>query len=391
MNAAPVPVLLAGARTPFGRLGGALSDLPTRDLMAAVIGRLLRDRPELAGCDGVLLGQVLQAAQGQNPARLAATAGGIDLSVPATTINDVCLAGLATTCDAARRIRLGEGEVYIVGGGDSMSRAPHAVHLRAGTSAGSTTLIDTMVHDGLWCSLTGESMGALSERANSALGIGREIQDEIALRSHLRAGHASDSGRFDDEIVTLTVDGVKITGDEGIRRDTTGVKLAALAPAFSADGTITAGNAAQLSDGASAGAVTSLAWAERVGQAPLARIVAFAEIAGPDNTLHAKPAAAIRHALARAALDIADVDLFEINEAFAGVVAASHGELGVPLEIVNVNGGAIALGHPLGGTGFRLLLTLACELRRRAARIGVAALCGGGGQGMAVVIESWPP
>ncbi|WP_417777968.1 acetyl-CoA C-acyltransferase [Stutzerimonas xanthomarina] len=382
------PVLLDGIRTPFGRLGGSLAGLSGRQLNAHALKALLVRQPELVECDAVLLGQVLQAAQGQNPARLAAADAGVAPTVPAATMNSVCLAGLGTVADAARRIRLGEGRAYLVGGGDSMSRAPHAGLLRPGVARpGSMEMVDTLIRDGLWCSLTDEGMGDVSERANLALGIGRAIQDEIALRSQRLASRAAATGRLREEIIPVTVGNLTLEQDEGIRADSSAERLAKLKPAFASDGSITAGNASQMSDGASVGAVTSLAYAEALGREPLARIVAFAEMAGPDNTLHLKPALAVEKALQRAGLSVGDIDLFEINEAFAAVVAASIARLSIPIDVVNVNGGAIAIGHPLGGTGFRLLLTLAHELVHQHARYGVACMCGGGGQGFAVIIE----
>lgn len=380
-----VPVLLDAARTPFGRFGGSLRQWSTRELLARPIRALLERHARLPTPDGVLLGQVLQAGHGQNPARLAAAAGGLSWTVPAVTVNNVCLAGLATVAEASRRIRLGEGEVYVVGGGDSMTRAAHAGLLR-GDHGASVGLVDTLVVDGLRCGLTGQGMGELSEEANAGLGVSRAVQDEIAARSQQRAAAASRSGWFADEIVAFDA----LRCDEGIRPETSIDALAQLRPAFSPDGTITAGNASQLSDGASVGILTSSNVADRLGVTPLARVVACAEVAGPDHTLHLKPAAAVRAGCEHAGLAVSDIDLFEINEAFAGVVAASADELSLPMDVVNVNGGAIALGHPLAGTGLRLVHTLARELRRRGQRHGVAALCGGGGQGMAVVIEVTP-
>ncbi|WP_153395550.1 acetyl-CoA C-acyltransferase [Ornithinicoccus halotolerans] len=381
-------VLLDGARTPFGRFTRGLAALSARDLGAAAVAELLRRTPELGHADGALLGSVLQGGQGQNPARQIAASGGLDPAVPAITLNNVCLAGLAAVADATRRVRLGEGSSYLVGGADSMSRGRHAALLREGVPRpGPVELVDTTVTDGLWCALGDEGMGPLSERANTALGIGRAEQDQLAARSQQLAAAARDAGRLAEEIVPVTTPGGEVRHDEGIRDGVTVESLAGLRPVFAEAGTITAGNASQMSDGASVGVVASLARAEALGRVPLARVTGYAEVAGPDTSLHLKPAAAIRAALDRAGLAIGDVDLLEINEAFAGVVAASVRELSVPLDIVNVNGGAIALGHPLGGTGFRLALTLAHELRRRDARVGVAALCGGGGQGAAVVLE----
>lgn len=388
MSDATTPVLLDGLRTPFGKYRGALQDYGSRALISHALRALIRRNPELARPDGVMLGQVIQAAQGQNPARLAAADAGVDWQVPATTVNSVCIAGLSAVSDAVRRIRLEEGGAYLVGGGDSMSRAPHAAVIRPGLrKPGPVELTDTMVMDGLWCSLGDEGMGELSERANAELGVTRERQDQVAARSHQLAAEATDAGRLSTEITPIEVAGGSLAADEGIRRDSTAEGLARLRPAFAAEGTITAGNASQMSDGASVGAVTSMTIAERLGHRPLARILACAETAGPDNTLHLKPANATRLAVERAGLRTADIDVFEINEAFAGVVIASADALDIPIDIVNVNGGAIALGHPLGGTGFRLLLTLAHALHQREGRYGVATLCGGGGQGFAIVIE----
>ncbi|HLR93901.1 MAG TPA: acetyl-CoA C-acyltransferase [Jiangellaceae bacterium] len=379
-----VPVLLDGRRTPFGRFRGSLRRWPTRELLAHPIRALSAAHPHLEVPDGVLLGQVLQAGHGQNPARLAAADGGIPWTVPAVTLNNVCLAGLETLCAASRRIQLDEGSAYLVGGGDSMTRAAHAGLLRPDLGLGSAELVDTMIVDGLHCGLTNEGMGDLSDQASAELGVSREAQDAIALGSQERAARAMANGWLAEEIVELE----DLSADEGIRPSTTADGLRELRPSFSAEGTITAGNASQMSDGATVGFVTSLDEADRLRTEPLAHIVAHAEVAGPDNTLHRKPASAIRAVCERAKIELSDIDLIEINEAFAGVVAASVDDLAVPMDIVNVNGGAIAVGHPLGGTGLRLVLTLAHELRRRGLRRGVAALCGGGGQGLAVLIEN---
>lgn len=387
MSTAHVPVLLDGARTAYGKLGGSLTGKSGAELSATVIRALLDKQPAYAEPDGVLLGQVLQGGQGQNPARQAATAGGVDPTVPATTLNNVCLTGLSAVADASRRVRLGEGSLYLVGGGDSMTQAPHAAQLRTGHRVGPVEFVDTMIRDGLWCSLTDEGMGELSERVNADLGVKREDQDALAARSHQLAARAQTSGRLAEEIVPTTVGGQTVSVDEGVRPDTTAEGLAELRPAFAEYGSITAGNASQMSDGASVGVVSSLATAERLGQQPLAYLRGYVEVAGPDNSLHLKPAAAIRLLIDRSDLRLEDIELFEINEAFAGVVVASCDNLGLPTEKVNVNGGAIALGHPLGGTGFRLLLTLARELEHRGARYGIASLCGGGGQGAAALIE----
>lgn len=389
MSAQTTPVLLDGIRTPFGRYLGALASVDPRDLTAKPIAHLLSKYPGFASnIDGVILGVVLQSSRGQNPARLAASTAGVSWDVPAITLNSVCLAGLASVADAARRIRLGEGQRYIVGGGDSMSRAPHAGLLRqADKRPGSIELIDTLVSDGLWCGLTDEGMGGLSDRANAELGITRDDQDNYAVASHQRAAAAAASGFLGGEIVPIVVDGAIVDRDEGIRPDTNLDKLSSLPPAFTVSGSITAANASQMTDGASTGLVCSLAAAESAGFQPLAHIIAWSEIAGPDNTLHLKPARAIRRVLERGGIGLNAIDVIEINEAFAGVALASCRELGLSDTPINMNGGAIALGHPLGGTGFRLLLTAARELARIDGRYAIASMCGGGGQGYAVLIE----
>ncbi len=368
--------LIDGVRTPYGKRGRALSSLSSIDLGAAVIGELVQRHPEAARADAVLMGVVVQGGLGQNPARNAAFTGGVDLSVPGITLNNVCLAGLDTVCDATRRVRSDESQMIIVGGFDSMSRNVPLTDVQPANA------VD---FDGLTCSLSGEGMGALSDRMNAELGIDRHSQDLWALKSHQRAAAApfAETG----EIIPLNVNGQTVSTDEGIRPDTSLEALAALRPAFVAGGTITAGNSAQMTDGASAGIVGTFAAAEKLGVEPLGRITGWSYTAGPDTSLHLKPAQAISELLASRGLGVGDIDLFEINEAFAGVAVASAQKLGLPDDVVNVNGGAIALGHPLGGTGFRLLHTLALELKRRNARRGIASLCGGGGQGLAVLIE----
>lgn len=370
--------LIDGVRTPFGRRGGALTSWSSIDLGAAVVGELVLRHPALTRVDAVLMGVVVQAGLGQNPARTAASQGGIPLSVPAMTINNVCLAGLDSVCDASRRTAAAEGEVFLVGGFDSMSR-------QVSITAPGGDLVNAVDLDGLTCAISGDGMGLLSDQTNAELSIDREAQDIWALGSHQRAAAAPfpETG----EVMTLTVNGTAMSTDEGIRFGSSLEALAQLSPAFMADGSITAGNAAQMTDGASVGVVGTLETAEQLGVEPLARIAGWAYTAGPDTSLHLKPAQAISDLLTRRGLSLADIDLFEINEAFAGVVVASCRKLGLPADVVNPNGGAIALGHPLGGTGFRLLHTLALELRRRDLRRGIAALCGGGGQGLAVLIE----
>ncbi|USQ81303.1 thiolase family protein [Ornithinimicrobium faecis] len=380
--------LLDALRTPFGKYLKRLSSLSSRELGAHVLAKLVERHPELAHADGVILAQVLQGGAGQNPARQVAFDGGVSTRTPAITLNNVCLGGMAAMADASRRIRLGEGTAYVVGGMDSMSRAPHAGLIRQGPSMAPADFVDTLSTDGLWCALEDSSMGVLSERVNTELGINREVQDEIALRSHQTAREARDRGHLTDEIVPLEVNGETILHDDGIRDDTTLASLSRLRTVFDAHGTITAGNASQMTDGASIGAVVSRDLADDWGRDPLALVRGYAEVAGPDASLHLRPAEAIERVLDTAGLRVQDVGIIEINEAFAGVVEASRRQLSVPLDIVNVNGGAIALGHPLGGTGLRLVMAAARELRRRGERYAVASMCGGGGQGAAALIEN---
>lgn len=385
-------VILEGVRTPFGKWKGFLSALEAKEIGALAVKELVRRVPEAKEADGVLLAQVLQAGQGQNPARRVASDAGVSLSVPAITLNNVCLAGLASVSDAARRIHSGEGELYVTGGFDSMTNAPYTAAVRQEQSLGSLQLTDTLSNDGLWCTLSDESMGLLTDSKNKDFKIDREAQDQYAQMSQERAAEALKKGRLQDEIVPITVKGRTFSDDEGIRINSSYEKLSTLKPAFIEDGTITAGNASQMTDGASVGIISTEKKAEELGKTPLARILGWAEVAGPDTSLHTKPAQAIKAVLEKTNLTVNDIDLFEINEAFASVVIASCRELDIDYERVNVNGGAIAIGHPLGGTGFRLALTVAEELRRRGGGRGIASLCGGGGQGMALLIEvpkSW--
>jgi acetyl-CoA C-acetyltransferase len=381
-TAAATPVLAGGARTPVGRFRGALSDVPAVELGAHAVRAALDRCPGLSP-DYVALGNVLQAANGQNPGRRAAILGGVARDVPGITLNDVCLASMSAVGLAAGMVREGEADCVLVGGFDSMTGAPHAVHMRTGATAGDRNLIDVMQHDGLWCGIAGSGMGELSDQENERLGIDRARQDAFAFESHRRAAAATDSGRLGEEIAPLR----DLGHDEGVRHDTSPERLAALRPAFSEDGTITAGNASQLSDAGAAGIVTSLASARDVGVEPLAEIVGRAVVAGPDSTLHLRPAEAAQRLLRRHGLTAGDIDLWEINEAFAGVAVASIDALGIDPERVNVNGGAIAVGHPLAATGFRLVLTLALELQRRGGGLGLATLCGGGGQGEAMLLR----
>ncbi|GGF27386.1 acetyl-CoA acetyltransferase [Halobacillus andaensis] len=377
-------VLLDGTRTPFGKWKGALRKLSATDLGKEALTSLVEKHPEAKQADGVLLAQVIQAGQGQNPARQVAFKAGIDPATPAITLNNVCLGGIATIADASRRLQLNEGELYIVGGFDSMTNAPHTAPVRMSSSIGHAQLKDTLLNDGLWCSLTDVSMGALTDEKNRSFDINREDQDEFAALSQQRAAEAQKNGSLNDEISPLSN---ILDQDEGVRANTTAEKLESLSPAFSQDGTITAGNASQMTDGASIGIVTTEQKAKELGRSPLAEIVDWAEVAGPDTSLQTKPSKAIKQVLDKHNLTTEDIDLYEINEAFSSVVIASCRELEIDYSRVNVNGGAIALGHPLGGTGFRLVLTLAHELKRRGGGKGIASLCGGGGQGMAVLIE----
>ncbi|MBA2175396.1 acetyl-CoA C-acyltransferase [Halobacillus locisalis] len=377
-------VLLDGIRTPFGKWKGSLKKHTATELGSKALSALLDKNPTAKQADGVLLAQVIQAGGGQNPARQVAYEAGVDIATPATTLNNVCLGGIATIADASRRLQLNEGDLYIVGGFDSMTNAPHTAPVRTSSGLGHTKLTDTLLNDGLWCALSDVSMGALTDEKNQSFDITRKEQDEYATLSQQRATTAQEKGWLQPEIAPIQ--GI-LEEDEGIRKGTTIEKLSHLAPAFSSEGTITAGNASQMTDGASVGIVTTQQKADELGQDPLAEVIGWSEIAGPDPSLQTKPSQAIQTLLDRHDLTTDDIDLFEINEAFASVVIASCRELDLNYDRVNVNGGAIALGHPLGGTGFRLVLTLAHELKRRGGGKGIASLCGGGGQGMAILIE----
>ena len=389
-------VIVAGARTPMGRLLGSLKDLSGSDLGAiAIRGALAKAGvgPELV--QYVIMGQVLTAGAGQIPARQAAVAAGIPMGVPALTINKVCLSGIAAIASADQLIRAGEFDVVVAGGQESMSRAPHLLtKSREGFKYGDTTMRDHMAYDGLHDIFTDQAMGNLTESKNQDRGhqISREEQDAFAAASHQNAARAWKDGLFDDEVVPVSIpqrngDPVVVAQDEGIRADTTVQTLARLRPAFTADGTLTAGSASQISDGAAAVVVMSRARAEELRLTWVAQIGAHGVVAGPDSTLQSQPARAIAKACAREGLDPKDLDLVEINEAFAAVGIASTRELGLDPRKVNVNGGAIAMGHPLGMSGARIALHLALELRRRGGGVGAAALCGGGGQGDALIIR----
>jgi acetyl-CoA C-acetyltransferase len=388
------PVIVGGARTPVGRLLGSLASKSASELGGVAIAAGL----ERAGVapdqvQYVIMGQVLQAGAGQITARQAAVAAGISMSVPALTVNKVCLSGLDAIAVASQLIRLGEYDVIVAGGMESMTRAPHLlVNSRAGYKYGPVQVEDSMALDGLTDAFDHLSMGESTERSGRELGITREQQDEYAARSHQRAAAAAKNGLFAAEIVGVPIpqkggEAVTATEDEGIRPGTTAEALAKLRPAFLKDGTITAGTASQISDGAAAVVVTSQEYAERGGLNVIADIGAHGNVAGPDNSLHSQPSNAIKQALAKAGQSVSDLDLIEINEAFSVVALQSMRELGVSSDIVNVNGGAIAIGHPIGASGARIALHLCYELGRRGGGLGAAALCGGGGQGEALLLR----
>jgi len=388
-------VIVAGARTPIGRLLGALKSFSAADLGGvAITGALEKAGVRPDQVQYVIMGQVLQAGAGQIPARQAAAKAGIPMTVPALTINKVCLSGLDAIALADQLIRAGEFEIVVAGGMESMTNAPHLLTgSREGHRYGDVTLRDHMAYDGLWDVFTDQAMGALTEACNAAgLELSREEQDTFSARSHQRAAVGWKNGVFDDEVVPVEIpqrkgEPVVFAADEGIRADTTVESLSRLRPAFGGDGTITAGSASQISDGACAVVVMSRAKAEELGLPWLAEIGAHGVVAGPDSTLQSQPAAAIRAACARDGIEPADLDLVEINEAFAAVGIASTRELGLDEDRVNVNGGAIAVGHPIGMSGARLVLHVALELRRRGGGTGAASLCGGGGQGDALLIR----
>ncbi|GCD34801.1 acetyl-CoA acetyltransferase [Streptomyces chrestomyceticus JCM 4735] len=387
-------VIVAGARTPMGRLLGSLRSFSGADLGGAAIKAAL-DRAGIGGdqVQYVIMGQVLQAGAGQIPARQAAVKAGIPMSVPALTVNKVCLSGLDAIALADQLIRAGEFDVVVAGGQESMTNAPHLLpKSREGFKYGAVEMLDSMAHDGLTDAYENVAMGESTEKHNTRLGIGRAEQDEIAARSHQRAAAAQKNGLFEAEITPVEIpqrkgEPVVFSKDEGIRAETTTETLAKLRPAFAKDGTITAGTSSQISDGAAAVVVMSKAKAEELGLDWIAEIGAHGNVAGPDNSLQSQPSNAIRHALGKAGLTVEDLDLIEINEAFAAVAVQSMKDLGVSPEKVNVNGGAIALGHPIGMSGARIVLHLALELRRRGGGIGAAALCGGGGQGDALILR----
>jgi acetyl-CoA C-acetyltransferase len=391
----PGSVIVSFARTPIGKLSGALASLTAMDLGGrAIQGALERGGVGPEQVDYVVMGQVLQAGQGQITARQAAARAGIPMTVPALTINKVCLSGLNAVYLADQMIQAGDAEIVVAGGMESMTNAPYLLpKARAGYRMGNGELLDSLVQDGLWCAFDAVHMGSGTERYTGQFGgLTREAQDEFAAKSHERAAVAQKEGRFADEITPVQIpqrkgDPILVEEDEGVRPETTAESLGRLKPAFDPDGSITAGNASQLSDGAAAIIVTSRSKAEELGLTPVAELVSFGMVAGPDTSLLRQPSHAIKRALEPIDKTVSDLNLLELNEAFAAVGLASMKDLGISDDIVNVNGGAIALGHPIGMSGARVLLTLINELRRRGGGLGAAALCGGGGQGDAAIVR----
>ncbi len=385
-------VILAGARTPIGKLSGALAGFSAAEL-GGVASKEALGRAGLTGdqVDYVLMGQVLQAGSGQIAARQAAVHGGIPMTVPATTINKVCLSGLNAIYLADKMIQDGDADVVVAGGMESMTQAPYLLPgARAGYRIGDQKVVDSMMYDGLFCAFDQVAMGAGTEKYAASAGLAREPQDELAAKSHERAARAAKDGLFDNEIVKVEIpqrkgDPVVFDTDEGVRGETTVESRAGLRPAVDKAGNITAGNASQISDGGAAVIVTSKAFAEKLGTKPLGEVVGYGQVAGPDPSLLTQPSRAIKAAAERAGKQVGDISLFELNEAFAAVGLASMPDLGITDDIVNVNGGAIALGHPVGMSGTRVALTLLLELGRRGGGLGAAALCGGGGQGDALL------
>jgi acetyl-CoA C-acetyltransferase len=391
----PGSVIVAGARTPIGKLSGALAGFPATELGGLAIKAAL----ERAGVspdqvDYVFMGQVILAGTGQITARQAAAHAGVPMTVPATTVNKVCLSGLNAIYLADQMINAGDAEIVVAGGMESMTQAPYLLPgARAGYRLGDASVVDSMMADGLTCAFDHCAMGLATERYNQQLGISRERQDAFSALSHERAAAAAKNGHFAEEIVPVSVpqrkgDPILVDTDEGVRPGTTTESLAALRPAFDKAGTVTAGNASQISDGGAAVIVMSRTKAEQLGVTPLGEFVAYGQAAGPDTSLLHQPSQAINKALARAGKTVADMDLFEINEAFAAVGLASSDDLGIDESVVNVNGGAIALGHPVGMSGTRVALTALLELRRRGGGHAAVALCGGGGQGDALIVRS---
>ncbi len=386
-------VIIAAARTPQGRLKGQLAPLTAVQLGATAIrGALERGGVPAHAVDAVLVGQVLPAGAGQNPARQAAIAAGIGWDVHAASVNKVCLSGLTAVIDGARMLALGDATVVVAAGMESMTRAPHLMMgSRNGWTYGSVNVLDHMAYDGLTDAYDEESMGASTERHNDRLGLTRQVQDAVAARSHQRAAAAHEAGVFEHEIVPVEIpqrkgDALVVNRDEGVRPETTVDSLAKLRPAFAEGGSITAGNASQISDGASAVVLTTRSHADENGWKVLAVVGASGQVAGPDNSLHAQPARAIEKACAKQGIAPTDLDIVEINEAFGAVVARSQAELGLSDDVVNPHGGGIAIGHPIGASGNRLVVHAVHELLRRGSGTAAVALCGGGGQGDALIL-----
>lgn len=386
-------VIVAAGRTPQGRLKGQLASFTAPQLGSlAIAGALQKGGIPAEAVDAVLVGQVLSAGSGQNPARQAAIGAGLGWDVHAASVNKVCLSGLTAIIDAARMIRSGDARVVVAAGMESMTRAPHLLMgSREGWSYGTVEVLDHMAYDGLTDAYDRESMGASTERANARFEVTRADQDAVAARSHQRAAAAYDAGVFDDEIITVEVpqrkgDPVVVTRDEGIRAETTVDTLARLRPAFAEGGSITAGNSSQISDGASAVVLTTRSHADASGWSVLAVVGAPGQVAGPDNSLHSQPARAIAAALSAQGIAASDLDVVEINEAFGAVVARSQRELGLSDDVVNIHGGGIAIGHPIGASGNRLVVHAVYELLRRGSGTAAVALCGGGGQGDALIL-----
>ncbi len=388
-------VIVAGARTPIGKLSGALGGFAATELGGfAIAGALERSGVEPEQVDYVFMGQVILAGAGQITARQAAANAGIPMTVPSTTINKVCLSGLNAIYLADLLINAGEADVVVAGGMESMTQAPYLLPgARNGYRIGDQTVVDSMMFDGLFCAFDDCAMGLGTERYNGADGVSRQRQDAFSALSHERAAAAIKDGKFADEIIPVSVaqrkgDPLVVDTDEGVRPETTAESLGKLRPAFDKDGTITAGNASQISDGAAAVIVMSKAKAEELGVTPLGELVSYGQVAGPSPSLLHQPSHATSVALDKAGLKVGDIDIFEINEAFAAVGCASAADLGISDDVVNVNGGAIALGHPVGMSGTRLALTALHELKRRGGGTAAVSLCGGGGQGDAAVLRT---
>ncbi len=392
----PGSVIVSSARTPIGKLSGALASMSAMDLGGiAIKAALERGGVGPEQVDYVIMGQVLQAGQGQITARQAAANAGIPMTVPALTVNKVCLSGINAIYLADQMVQAGDAEVVVCGGMESMTNAPYLLPgARAGLRMGNAEIVDSLVQDGLWCAFDAVHMGTGTERYTGEFGgLTRELMDEASAKSHERAAAAAKEGRFADEITAVELpqrkgDPIVFDVDEGVRPETTTESLGALRPAFGKEGSITAGNASQISDGAAALVVTSTEKAEELGLTPVAELVSFGMVAGPDTSLLTQPSRAIKRALEQIDKPVSSLDLFELNEAFAAVGLASMKDLGINDDVVNVNGGAIALGHPIGMSGARLVVTLVNELRRRGASLGAAALCGGGGQGDAAIVRA---